>query len=172
MKKISVLSSLFFLLLSTSFAEEIIQLQNGKQVLLMDNFTWAYVETDNSGFDYSSIRDNQIPDFLRGGITCNSRLLKTAIKMYFDGWRYTMPRPKSNQARWGNSDGRTTWWYGYWSNEKTGIYSSSTPKKIRGTNSYVGDRQNNSGSWRRGGSPSIPTKLEWLLSKYGGIAPR
>ena len=29
-----------------------------------------------------------------------------------------MPQPKSRQAAWGNGDGRTTWFYGFWDNEK------------------------------------------------------
>ena len=45
------------------------------------------------------------------------------------GWRYTLPQPKSLQARWGNSDGRTTWWYGYWKNNRTNEYSSNKPTK-------------------------------------------
>lgn len=90
--------------------------------------------------------------------------------MYLQGWRYTMPRPKSAKAAWGKSDGRTTWWYGNWYNNNTNKYSNKTPKK-QSSGYYEGDRQNNKGSWRNGGSPGYPSKLEWLLSSSGGVKP-
>ncbi len=79
-----------------------------------------------------------------------------------------MPQPKSAKASWGNTDGRTTWYVGYWINKKTNDNSSATPKLKDGK--YIGDGKGSPG-WRRGGSPRRPTKLEWLLSKYGGIKP-
>jgi len=108
MKKFSVAILFLFFLISNLYADEVVQLKNGQKAVLMDDFTWAYVKNDDSGFGYDSIKDNQIPDFLRGGIKCDAKTIKTAVEMYNDGWRYTMPWPKSNQARWGNSDGRTT----------------------------------------------------------------
>jgi len=81
-----------------------------------------------------------------------------------------MPIPKSPQATWGNYDRRTTWFNGYWHNEKTNQYSSSEPTK-RDNGEYLGDYQNQSNTWRNGRSPPTPTKIEWLLSKTGGIKP-
>jgi hypothetical protein len=111
----------------------------------------------------------KIPASLRGGIKADQSNINIALKMQKQGWAYTMPKPKSNQASWGNSDGRTTWWKGFWNNKTTKRYSSTTPKLKDGK--YIGDGINSRG-WRRGGSPRTPTKLEWLLSKSGGIVPR
>ena len=111
----------------------------------------------------------RIPSSLRGEIKVDQETVAIAIEMQKEGWVYVMPRPKSNQARWGNSDGRTTWWVGYWHNKKTKQSSSTTPKLKGGL--YVGNEEGSPG-WRRGGSPRRPTKLEWLLSKSGGIPPR
>ena len=36
---------------------------------------------------------------------------------------------------------------------------------------YYGDRQNDNGNWRSGGSPNYPSKIEWLLSSSGGVKP-
>ncbi|NOY07481.1 MAG: hypothetical protein GXP33_01380 [Spirochaetes bacterium] len=168
-KRITILLLLCLILINVT-PDEIVKLQNGKKVLLLDDFTWIFLEESNNEFDFNSIKDNQIPNFLRGGIKCNSETIKIAVEMYFNGWRYTMPRPKSAQARWGNYDGRTTWYNGYWYNEKTKLYSKKTPHKIDST--YVGDRQNNSRTWRNGGSPPFPAKIEWLLSEQGGAAPQ
>jgi len=109
-----------------------------------------------------------IPDSLRGGINVSQKTINIALAMQQDGWEYTMPVPKSRQAAWGNTDGRTTWWVGYWYNSNTNTYSFATPKLKKGE--YVGDGVGGPG-WRRGGSPRSPTKLEWLLSKSGGIQP-
>ncbi len=106
---------------------------------------------------------------LRSGINANQKTIKKALRMQVQGWEYSMPRPKSAQAAWGNSDGRTTWWPGYWHNSKTGEYSRTIPR-LEG-NVFKGDGQERPG-WRRGGSPRRPNKLEWLLSKRGGIRPR
>lgn len=67
------------------------------------------------------------------------------------GWRYTPPQPKSPQASWHNSDGRTTWWYGYWHNKKSGRFSSTQPTHESG---FRGDGINRKGNWRRGGRPN------------------
>jgi hypothetical protein len=93
-----------------------------------------------------------------------------AVDMYNQGWRYTMPKPKSNQASWGNNDGRTTWWKGYWYNRITFKYSRLIPK-CKANGKYYGDYQNDKDYWRNGGSPSRPTKIEWLLSSSGGVKP-
>jgi hypothetical protein len=81
-----------------------------------------------------------------------------------------MPEPKSHQAAWGNHDGRTTWWVGYWVNRRTGATSSSQPK-MDSTGEFVGDG-NGFRAWRRGGTPRPPSKIEWLCSSYGGMPPR
>lgn len=146
-------------------------LPNGKKVVLHADKTWEYDEEVSYDYDFASVKDNQIPDFLRQGISADRATIITAIEMHLQGWRYTMPRPKSAQAAWGNSDGRTTWWAGWWHNSATGSYSSTTPKK--GSNGqYYGDAQDRHGGWTNGGSPRSPNKLEWLLSESGGIAPR
>lgn len=145
-------------------------LASGKKVILHADKTWEYIETSSYDYDFTKLADNQIPDFLRQGIKVNKETLRTAIEMYLEGWRYTMPRPKSSQASWGNRDGRTTWWKGYWYNNKTRKYSRSIPKK-RSNSSYYGDEQNDQGYWRNGGSPSFPSKIEWLLSSSGGVRP-
>lgn len=86
------------------------------------------------------------------------------------GWFYVMPEPKSNQARWGNTDGRTTWWKGHWVNNQRGESSITVPKK-NSKGIFIGDGNSNEGEWRRGGTPSRPSVLEWLLSIDGGIRP-
>lgn len=105
---------------------------------------------------------------LREGITASAAEQDLAKQIKAAGWEYTMPRPKSAQAAWGNTDGRTTWWNGYWHNRRTGQYSSRQPVESDG---FAGDGVNNSG-WRRGGSPGAPSRIEWLCSTSGGIPPR
>jgi hypothetical protein len=107
------------------------------------------------------------PDYLRQGVDATETEIATATEMYEQGWRYTMPSPKSKQAAWGNGDGRTTWYVGWWKNEKTNEYSDITPKKDA-SGKYVGDNVNNSYAWRRGGSPRRPDVYMFLLSKSGG----
>jgi len=111
-----------------------------------------------------------IPPQLRQGVGCDTVTVATALELVNQGWGYTMPRPKSAQAAWGNTDGRTTWYVGYWSNTKTRGTSSITPAKGN-DGQYVGDGKGMA-FWRRGGSPRPPTKLEWLCPKSGGIPPR
>ena len=90
---------------------------------------------------------------------------KQAQVMKEQGWVYVMPRPKSAKARWGNPDGRTTWWLGYWRNSKTRDYSRTTPT-LDDEGQYTGDGVNDSGKWRRGGSPDPNsfTELQLLMS--------
>ena len=105
---------------------------------------------------------------LREGIDASSEEIQIASQLVSLGWEYHMPSPKSSQARWGNTDGRTTWWNGYWINNNTNTISSSQPQ---GSNGYEGDGKDPRG-WRRGGSPRYPTAIEWLCSKSGGVRPR
>jgi hypothetical protein len=107
------------------------------------------------------------PDYLRQGVDATESEISVAIEMYEQGWRYTMPTPKSAKAAWGVRDGRTTWYNGWWKNEKTQAYSSTTPHKNSDGN-YIGDDINTSNSWRRGGSPGRPDVYMFLLSKSGG----
>ena len=78
-----------------------------------------------------------------------------------------MPNPKSAKAGWGVSDGRTTWWNGYWYNKMTKLYSDTTPIK-KNSGLFIGDNQNSSGTWRNGGSPRGPDVYMFLLSDSGG----
>jgi len=116
----------------------------------------------------STAFSQEIPSELRGGIKADSATIQKALEMKKQGWVYIMPEPKSPQAAWGNHDGRTTWWVGYWVNEKADETSSVEPVLENGK--YVGDGHGSPG-WRRGGTPPPPTKIEWLLSKSGGIKP-
>jgi hypothetical protein len=116
-----------------------------------------------------ALLSQEIPSELRGGIQADNATIQKALEMKRQGWTYIMPEPKSAQAAWGNRDGRTTWWVGYWTNEKNGETSSAEPVLKNGK--YVGDGHGVR-VWRRGGSPSLPTKIEWLLSTSGGIKPR
>ncbi len=152
--------------------DQIIKLDKGKQIILHDDFTWEYVIPTERQIDLSSIKDNAIPQYLRQGIQADKDTIILAIKLYQHGWRYDMPKPKSAQAAWGNSDGRTTWWYGYWYNVNNANLSSQTQpiEKLNGL--FYGDNQDRRNYWRNGGSPPFPTKIEWLLSTDGGIAPR
>jgi hypothetical protein len=169
--KLLLISIITFSLHSNIYAQDqIVSLPNGKKVVLYSDKTWDYYEGLSYDYDFSKLRDNQIPDFLRQGIKVNRQTLVVAVEMNLQGWRYFMPRPKSSQASWGNYDGRTTWWKGYWYNNKTNKYSRGTPKKQSNGN-YYGDGQNDKGYWRNGGSPSYPSKIDWLLSSYGGVKP-
>jgi len=159
------LMAIFVLLISASIQaqDQIITLENGKKVVLHSDKTWEYSEGIVYTYDFSKIRDNEIPNFLRQGIKADKQTLTVATEIYFQGWRFTMPNPKSPQATWGNYDGRTTWWHGYWYNTKTNKFSRSAPRK-HSNGYYYGDGQNDKGYWRNGGSPGSPSKLEWLLS--------
>ncbi|MEY3143263.1 MAG: hypothetical protein RLY21_1756 [Planctomycetota bacterium] len=92
---------------------------------------------------------------------------KLAAELRAAGWTFILPEPKSKAAKWGNTDPRTTWWPGFWRNEKTGAMSASQPKgdpsKGRG---FVGDGQDKP-KWRDGGSPGPVGWVEWLSSSEG-----
>jgi hypothetical protein len=110
----------------------------------------------------------KIPSTLRQNITADETTISLALELQAQGWSYIMPQPKSPQARWGNTDGRTTWYIGYWVNKNSNTTSITVPRKK--VAEYVGDG-NGGPAWRRGGTPSTPSKLEWLLSSSGGIKP-
>jgi len=158
MKKLFVI---FLTLISISvFAEEIVTSKNGNKIILYDDHTWAEYKTDTVNYD-------NLKNQLRAGRNATEKEIKTACEMLSQGWKYTMPRPKSAKAGWGISDGRTTWWYGYWYNSKTSQYSQITPKQTK-SGLYLGDNQNKIGSWRNGGSPAEPDIYMFLLSDVGG----
>lgn len=113
---------------------------------------------------------NSIPSVLRkGNFECDQPTIQAALELRGAGWTYIMPEPKSPEAAWGNRDGRTTWWDGYWKNKKTNETRSVQPKKDakgKPAGDWKGGRH-----WRQGGSPPPPTKIEWLCSESGGIPP-
>ena len=162
MKKILLICFLF--IITSLYAEEIVDLKDGSKAVLYDDHTWAKVEVNNS-----TPQDilNKNKSHLRNGIQASNNEIQSACEMYDQGWRYTMPRPKSAQAAWGNSDGRTTCYSGWWYNSKTNHYSHTTPKKSS-NGLFLGDNQNNSHTWRRGGSPRKPDVYMFLLSQNGG----
>ena len=88
-----------------------------------------------------------------------------ATELVARGWAYVMPRPKSSQAKWGNTDARTTWWTGYWKNGDLDLVSTAQPSESDG---FKGDGEQP--GWRRGGSPASPSDVEWLCSESGGPA--
>jgi hypothetical protein len=85
-----------------------------------------------------------------------------AAELRAAGWTFVLPEPKSKAAKWGNTDTRTTWWPGYWKNEKTNATSSTQPSKP----GFVGDGKEKP-KWRDGGSPGPVTWVEWLCSNEG-----
>ena len=95
--------------------------------------------------------------------SASDREIAEAYSMAVQGWRYSLPQPKSPQAAWGNRDGRTTWWYGYWRNTQSGKHSSIKPQLSK-AGIWIGDDQNLAGYYRRGGSPTYPSKIELILS--------
>ena len=103
------------------------------------------------------------PATLRPGRTVSAADQEMATELATRGWTYVMPRPKSAKAAWGNPDGRTTWWVGYWRNERTRQTSIRQPAA---EDEYTGDGE--APGWRRGGTPSRPTNVEWLCSESGG----
>lgn len=153
---------LILIFLSTSLLaqSDIAVTAKGDTVLLFKDHTYKYKKEIKKK---NSVLDNKITEIGKK-LGASSRDIKEAQALAEQGWEYTLPSPKSNQAYWGNSDGRTTWWYGYWKNIKTREYSSEKPLK-KSSGYYKGNGQNNSGSYRRGGSPRYPTKLEKILSE-------
>lgn len=126
---------------------------------------WLFLATFLGSIGLSAV---EIPAGLRTGALADAATLQTAVSMRGDGWYYIMPRPKSGQASWGNPDGRTTWWEGYWENRLRGETSRTQPTRIE--QGWKGDGEAAPG-WRRGGSPPPPSLIEWLLSEEGGVPP-
>lgn len=146
------------------FSEEIVTLKNGTKVVIYDDHTWA--EYNHNILTTTEIVSKN-KQYLRLGINASEKEIIIACEMHEQGWIYTMPRPKSSKAAWGITDKRTTWYNGWWFNAKTNQYSDSTPYKSN-SGLYLGDNQNSSNSWRKGGTPHKPDIYMFLLSKSGG----
>ena len=164
MKKTAIIMVLILCTAFGCFAEEIVTLKDGSQAVLYDDRSWAPL-TENASSPDELLRSYR--SLLRIGINATEEQILTACEMYDQGWRFTMPRPKSAKAAWGVSDGRTTWYNGWWYNSRTKLYSATTPEKSSG-GLYVGDNQDLSNTWRRGRSPARPDIYMFLLSISGG----
>lgn len=164
MKKIILIIISLIVITFNLYADEIVTLKDGTQIVIYENNTWKKYNPNEV------IKDNIIlknKKFLRENVKTTKEELYKACELYEQGWYYTMPMPKSAKAAWGVSDGRTTWYNGWWYNSKTNKYSIKTPFKTK-SGIYIGDDQNVKNTWRNGGSPSTPDVYMFLLSKYGG----
>jgi hypothetical protein len=164
MKKIIILLLSLSSIFQYLYAEEILTRENGIKIIIYDDHTWA--EHNSSSLSIQEIVGKN-KSYLRQGIQASEKEIEIACEMYEQGWRYTMPRPKSSKAAWGVSDGRTTWYKGWWHNTEKNQYSATTPKKSS-SGLYIGDNQNSSNTWRNGGSPRRPDIYMFLLSENGG----
>jgi hypothetical protein len=150
--------------------QKVVKLEDGVEIIIYPDKTWEYYDKIPSNFDIDKIGDNDIPDFLRQGIEVSKDTILTAIELHKQGWTYFMPSPKCQGTARGNQEGKTTWWCGYWYNKERDCYSYTIPvKKENGL--YYGDRQNKKDTWRWCKDNNKPSKLQWLLSKKGGIKP-
>ena len=154
---------LFFCILAlfvtSVFAQTTATTESGDKILLFKDGT--YRKNDQPKVD------NELKSRIKQiGNQCSASEndIEEAYLLAIQGWRYTLPQPKSRQAAWGNSDGRTTWWYGYWENIDTNAYSSKKPK-LGQSGIFIADGQKLKGYYRNGGSPSYPTKIETILSQ-------
>jgi len=150
-------------------AEQLVTTNDGRTIVLYDDHTWAEspkAKTDDMG----SLVTLYKPKLRRGTAATDAEIL-AACELLSQGWTYHMPHPKSPQAAWGNGDRRTTWFNGWWYNDKTKLYSDTTPAKSA-SGLYLGDNQNSADTWRRGGSPAMPDVYMFLLSPDGGPTRR
>ena len=162
-KKITfIIISIF--IVSNLIAQDIITTNDGKQIILNSDHTWEEV----TEVEVNKIENlNTYRNKLRPNIKASESDILIACELLSQGWKYIMPIPKSSKAAWGVSDGRTTWWNGYWYNSKTKEYSSIKPiKNSKGI--YIGDGNNQANTWRNGGSPLKPDTIMYLLSDNGG----
>lgn len=142
---------------------EVFYLQNGKQVILHDDFTWSYYHVDPE--DRELILQNK--NTLRPKVNATDEEIFTACEMREQGWIYIMPQPKGEKAAWFNFDIKTVWYNGWWTNYRTGKYSKTTPVlKVGGK--YEGDGIDMSNTFSAGGSPYKPDIYMFLLSDCGG----
>jgi len=163
--KRSTLIAVIILLVFNIYSQETVTTKDGRKIILYDDHTWSEVQVRDARPVSDIVMEYKFK--LRQGVKASSSEVQAACEMLYEGWAYTMPRPKSSQAAWGNSDKRTTWWNGYWHNSKTNAYSSITPYK-GDSGAYIGDGQNRSNNWRNGGSPGMPDIYMILLSDSGG----
>lgn len=82
------------------------------------------------------------------------------------GWRYQLPYPKSKTAQWSNRGGNSTWWPGYWTNEKSGATSRAAPSE---KNRMQGDGKAAPAKddYTKTGAPGPVSWVEWLCSAEG-----
>lgn len=153
----------------------------GRLIVLYDDKTWDYSDealtvqslysneraASPQMYSNSPSRSSQ----LRLGIEASPDVIERASEMKTQGWIYHMPEPKSTDADWTITDGRTTWYDGYWENVLTDSYSTITPiRQVDGT--YLGNDKRPK-AWRKGGRPKRdPSEIEYLLSEEGGIKPK
>lgn len=147
------------LFLSTVGAQTTAVTSTGDTIFLYNDGTYQKKEKPEK----KNLRLKSNIESLGKKYSASSREIEESYSLAAQGWRYTLPQPKSAQAAWGNSDGRTTWWYGYWKNSQTSKHSSTKPKRSN-AGIWVGDDQNMAGYYRRGGSPTYPSKVELILS--------
>lgn len=159
--RFSVLGGAFYLalLLPAAVAQTIAITTAGDTVYLHNDGSYQKKEAPKK--ENTRLKSNT--ENLGKKYSASSREVEEAYSLAAQGWRYNLPQPKSPQAAWGNSDGRTTWWYGYWKNSQTGKHSSTKPKLSK-TGIWAGDDQNLAGYYRRGGSPAYPSRVERILS--------
>jgi hypothetical protein len=151
-------SFILVLFLTLAFAQTSATTESGERVILFPDGTYrSAIEPKPDGSLVLRIKQ------IGSERSASKEDIEEAHSLATAGWRYVLPQPKSAQAAWGNYDGRTTWWYGYWENIKTNEYSSAIPK-LGQSGVWVGDGQNRRGYYRRGGSPAYPTKVELILS--------
>ena len=141
-------------------------MKNTKSILLLLALIVSFLP---AALTYADTTNSIRPELRQGSFSCDSATIDSATALHKAGWTYIMPQPKSAQAAWGNRDGRTTWYIGYWKNDKDRSTSLSQPVK-NDAGQFVGDGKGGP-AWRRGGSPRTPTKIEWLCSNTGGVPP-
>ena len=82
MKKLLLLSAL--LISSITIAQDkIISLDNGKKIILYSDKTWDYYSGISYDYDFSTLESNEIPSFLRQGISVDKATLKTLAPKAF-----------------------------------------------------------------------------------------
>ena len=108
---------LFYSWCSLIFSQEVVTRADGSKVILYSDHTWSEKKDDLSNKPEQLLASYK--NLLRPGVKATLDQTQTACEMLAQGWKYTMPVPKSAQAAWGNGDGRTTWYNGYWYNSKT-----------------------------------------------------
>jgi hypothetical protein len=154
-----IICCLIFFLSPELFSQIPAVTPSGDTVLLFKDGTYRKKEKKKD-----DVQLKQKINRIRAKYSASAAELEEAYSLASQGWRYTLPQPKSAQAAWGNYDGRTTWWYGYWKNLKTNKYSQNKPD-LSESGVWTGDGQKFEGFYRKGGSPPNPTPIEFILSE-------